>query len=383
MMYKTITPRLLTIAAVVFISSLLFTSCNTDKDDELDGPSRYEFTRDGSSTVSHSGQTERLDMMALMDTYMKTSNMVGATALDGDLLKNMFRNQGAPFTGQTYTKNLASKCFASDTTMFLDFMDALATASAAPGTASNGTEGVITTGSSDPNVGYRVDANGVELTQVIEKGLMGSVFFYQAMEVYLSADRMGTVGNSDLVTGENYTNMEHYFDEAFGYFGIPSDFPNAATIDDARFWGKYCNSRNNGLYPGINNEISLAFRTARAAVVAKDYEARDAAIQTIQQKWAIVVAASAIDYLNEAHSSAGTPEYKRHHVMSEAIGFMLALKYHFNGGNSKFPPHYSNTHVGHALMEIGPATNLYDITDTEIESAIHHLTMAFPSGEIK
>jgi hypothetical protein len=194
---------------------------------------------------------------------------------------------------------------------------------------------------------------------------------------------MGTTGNADLVSGENHTEMEHYFDEAFGYFGVPTDFPSLATIDEARFWGKYCDKRNDGLYPGINDEISLAFRTARAAIVAKDYDARDAAIQSVQQKWSVVIAASAVDYLNQAHSSSANAEYKRHHVMSEAIGFMLALKYHFNNGNSKFPPHYSYTHIGHALMEIGPTTNLYGITDTEIESAIHHIKMAFPSGEIK
>lgn len=374
---------MLAFATLLASLTVFFSSCNTDKDDDLDIPSTYEFTRDGNTTVSHAGQTQRLDMMELLSTYMKTSNTVGSAALDANQLKNMFRNEGDPFNGQTYTKNLKSKCFSGDTTMFLDFMDALATSSAATGTASNGTAGVLTTGSSDPNVGYRVDTNGVELTQVIEKGLMGGVFFYQAMEVYLSSERMGTVGNSDVVAGENYTNMEHYFDEAFGYFGVPTDFPSVATLDDARFWGKYCNKRNDGLYPGINDEMSLAFRTARAAIVSKDYDARDAAIQTIQQKWSIIIAASAVDYLNQAHSSAGIDEYKRHHVMSEAVGFMLALKYHFNGGNSVYPPHYSNTHIGHALMEINQSTNLYTITDTEIESAIHHIKMAFPSGEIK
>ncbi|MGB1316592.1 MAG: DUF4856 domain-containing protein [Flavobacteriales bacterium] len=383
-MYKT--PKIYALAAISLIafSSILFTSCNTDKgEDNLDVPATYSFTRNGSSTVSHSGQTQRLDMLALMTSYMKSSNTVGSPALDAQALKDMFANENDPFSGQTYTKNLKSKCFTSDVSMFEGFMDDLATASQAAGTASEGTAGVLVEGSSDPTVGYRVNANGVELTQVIEKGLMGSVFFYQAMETYLTAERMGTTGNSDLEEGENHTSMEHYFDEAFGYFGIPNDYPNAATIEDARFWGKYCNKREEGLYSGINNEIATEFRTARAAIAAKDYDARDEAIQTIQQKWAIVIAASAVDYLNEAHSSAGTYEYQRHHVMSEAIGFMLALKYHFQNGNSKYPPHFTYTHVGHALMEIGPNTNLYTITDANIESAIHHLKMAFPSGEIK
>ena len=378
--------QLLSIPALMALltTSVFMSSCNQDDDnDDLDVPSTYTFTRDGNSTVSYSGQTQRLDMLALITTYMKTSNTVGSAALDADQLKDMFANENNPFSGQTYTKNLESKCFHSDVAMFQGYMEGLATASSATGTASNGTAGVLVDGSSDPTSGYRVNANGVELTQVIEKGLMGAVFFYQAMESYLSGDRMGTVGNDDLEAGENYTPMEHYFDEAFGYFGVPMDFPSAATIDDARFWGKYCNRRNDGLYSGINDDISTAFRTARAAIAAKDYEARDLAIQTIQQKWAIVIAGTAVGYLRDGLSTSGKPNYKRHHALSEAIGFLMSLDYHFEGGNSKYPPHYSQTHVGHAQMMLNANTNLYDLTDAQINEIIGHIQMAFPSGEIQ
>jgi hypothetical protein len=314
---------------------------------------------------------------------MKSSNSVGATAIDAQILKDMFSNTNSPFAGQTFTKDLRSKCFQNDTAMFESYMDALAASSQAPGTASEGTAGVLVEGSLDPLTGYRVDENGVELTQVIEKGLMGAVFFYQAMEVYLSGDRMGTVGNENLEQGENYTAMEHYFDEAFGYFGVPTDFPNAATIDDTRFWGKYCNSRNSDLYAGINDELSNAFRTARAAITAKEYEQRDEAIQTIQQRWAVVIAASAVDYLRKGLSTSGEPNYKRHHALSEAIGFLMSLDYHFDGGNSKYPPYYSHTHLGHAQMILNANTNLYDLTDSQINEVIGHIQMAFPTGDIK
>lgn len=372
------------IAVGFMVLSAAITSCNQGDDTpELDVPSTYAFTRDGQSTVNYSGQTERLDMLALMGSYLKSSNTVGATALEAGTLKDMFANENSPFGSATFEKDLRSKCFQSDVSTFESFLDNAAVASQATGTASNGVAGVQVDGSSDQTSGYRVDANGIEWTQVIEKGLMGAVFYYQAMEVYLSEDRMGVIGNQDVEEGENFTSMEHYFDEAFGYFGVPTDFPSLATIDDTRFWGKYCNTRNNGLYEGINDDLSLAFRTARAAISAQDYDARDAAIQTIMEKWSVVIAASAVDYLNQALSTSGTPEYKRHHVMSEAIGFMLALKYHFNEGNSKFPPHYSYMHVEHAMMEVGLNSNLYEVTDTEIQTAIDHIKMAFPTGEIK
>jgi hypothetical protein len=362
--------------------SFTFSSCNTDDDDQLEVPTTYEFSRDGSSTVDYSGQIERLDMLAQITTYLKTSNTVGAPALDANTLENMFNNENDPF-GQVYEKNLSSKCFSSDVPMFLQFLNEAASISQATGTASNGTAGVLVEGGSDPIQGYRVNENGLELIQLVEKGLMGAIFYYQAMEVYLSQDRMSTIGNDDFVEGKNYTNMEHYLDEAFGYFGAPVDFPSIASLEDARFWAKYCNTRNEGLYSGINNEIATAFRTARSGITAKDYEARDEAIQTIMDKWSVVVAATAVGYLNQALSTSGTAEYRRHHVMSEAIGFMLALKYHFNGGNSKFPPRYTYSHVEEALVLIGTNTNLYTLTDNEIEEAINHIKMAFPSGEIK
>ncbi len=377
--------RVLALCAGVIVA---LSSCKKDEeppvDTGLEVPETYDFTREGSSTVSYSGQIERLDMLTILSNYMKESNTVAATALDAQKMKDMFANANDPFDGATFEKQLKDKCYQNDVAMFEGYMDDLATASAATGAASNGVAGVLVEGNtSSQTEGYRVNANGVELTQVIEKGLMGAVFFYQAMETYLSADRMGTVGNDDLAEGKNYTNMEHYFDEAFGYFGVPVDFPSLATIDDARFWGKYCNSRNNGLYQGINEDLATAFRTARAAIVAKDYDARDEAIQTIQQKWAIVIASTAVDYLRKGKEGSDEPKYKRHHALSEAIGFLISLGYHFEGGNSKYPPHYSQTHVGHAQTMLNAGTNLYDLTDTQIDEIIGHIQMAFPSGEIQ
>ena len=365
------------------LSGLIISSCNPDDDNdgnELIVPSTYEFYRDGNLSVSYSGQTQRLDMMEQITLYMKTSNTVGAAALDAAMLKDMFANENNPFSG-SFTKDLESKCYPADVSVFEGFMDQLAAASTATGTASNGFAGVLVNDASETS-GYRVDENGVEFTQVIEKGLMGAVFYYQAMESYLSPDRMGTTGNDNVSEGDDYTDMEHYFDEAFGYFGIPVDFPNAATLEDARFWGKYCNKRDLGDYTGINAEMSTAWRTARAAIVAKDYDSRDAAIQIIQQRWARVIAATAVGYLREGLSNSGETLKSRHHALSEAIGMMMSLKYHFSGGNSKYPPHFTYSEVELALSHVGASTNLWDLTDADINESIEHVQMAFPSGEI-
>lgn len=379
---RTFKPLLFTAALA---SALFISGCEeeTDPIDTLEVPSTYAFTRDGISTVDHAGQTERLDQLAIMTTLMKTGNTLGNAAINGQLLKDMFANTGNPYVGLTFTKDLRSKCFSADVAQLEAWMDEVSANSAVQQTASEGNAGVLVEGNTDPTVGYLVNANGIQMAEVIEKGLMGAVFYFQAMEIYLSEERMAELGNDDFVDGENYTAMEHYFDEAFGYLGAPVDFPSATSIDQARYWGKYTQARNNGLYPGISEEMATAFRTGRAAITSKDYEVRDEAIHTIQEKWAIVAAASAVDYLTKALSTSAQPIYKNHHVLSEAIGFCIALKYHFNGGNSKFPPVYDYTKIEEALDIIGTTTNLYQVNDADINAAIVKIKEAFPAGVIK
>ncbi len=378
--------KLQPIVLLAMASSTLFIfGCDNETDpiDELEVPSTYVFTRNGTTTVDYAGQTQRLNQLVLMVDYMKTANVAGSPALDGVLLKNMFSNTGNPFAGFSFTKDLKSKCFVADVPQLEAWMDELAAASALQQEASEGVAGLLVQGSVDPTVGYLVNANGIQLAEVIEKSVMGGVFFFQAMETYLSVDYMEELNNDSLVELTNYTNMEHYMDEAFGYVGIPVDYPSLTTIDEARFWGEYISARNEGLYLGIASEFATAFRTARAAIAAKDYQSRDDAIQTIQEKWAIVIAASAVDYLSASLSTEGLPVYRKNHKLSEAIGFCIALKYHFNGGNSKFSPSYNYQSIQQALDLIGPTSNLYAVDDVAINSAILKLKEAFPVDVIK
>lgn len=368
--------------------STAITSCNTDDDNPTPTytvPDTYSFERDGQSTVSYAGQTERLQQLTLMGTYMKSVNVIGAAPLSAQTLRDMFANTNAPFAGQTFTRDLKSKTFAPDTTFFLEMMDQLAEISQFTNQqAANGVPGVLTTGNSSSTSGYIVNANGLEPIQVIEKGLMGACLFYQTMEVYLSTDRMGTTGNTDMDGSNNYTPMEHYFDEAFGYFGAPIDFPSASTSDQGVFWAKYALARNgDAAYSSIANDLMFNFRKGRAAIVAKEYADRDEAIQAIMQKWGVVAGATTVDYLRKSLSTTGIALYKRNHQLSEAIGFMIAMKYHFQGGNAKFAPAYDYTKIQEALTIMGVETNLYTVTDADINTMISKIQAAFPSGTIQ
>ena len=67
--------------SVVLLTAFTFSSCNTNKDDELEVPATYTFMRDGNSTVAYEGQIARQDMLELMSAYLETSNTVGVAAL--------------------------------------------------------------------------------------------------------------------------------------------------------------------------------------------------------------------------------------------------------------------------------------------------------------
>lgn len=100
---------------------------------------------------------------------------------------------------------------------------------------------------------------------------------------------------------ENVTTMEHHWDEAFGYFGVPVDFPaNTAGI---RFWGKYCNTRDAQL--GCNAVTMDGFKRGRAAITQDALDLRDDEILNITKMWEKISAAQAVAYLESAKTNFG------------------------------------------------------------------------------
>src|SRR5690606_31443696 len=115
--------------------------------------------------------------------------------------------------------------------------------------------------------------------------------------------------------------MEHHWDEAFGYFGVPTDFPTTAAT---RFWGKYCNSQNANL--GSNAVMMNNFLKGRAAISNGVYADRDAAIQEIRLMWENISAHQAMKYIDNAVGYFGTDDAKFMHAVSEAYGFIWNLR---------------------------------------------------------
>lgn len=313
------------LAGVAFL-----TSCEGDEDNEepiteepvvedttpsYTVPTTYVFEdASGNSTVSYSGQTARMDMLSEMVVEMKKGNTSGVS-VSATVLKNMFANTNSPFSVEdlnTTTKQLYNKTVLPET--FNAFIDSLATASTSTVSASNGVAGVVTSGEKS----YLVSSQGVEYTQIIEKGLFAACFFNQISNNYLTAEKIGASVSNTPEEGNAYSPKEHHFDEAFGYFGAPIDFPTTSGKNIA----KYSNTIDPIL--GTNKTIMDAFLLGRAAIVNDDQEALDGVINTLNTNIELVFAGAAIHYLNGTLENINDPAL-RSHELSEAVAFLGGL----------------------------------------------------------
>ncbi len=295
-------------------------------------PSTYDFLRDGSTTVSYAGQNERLDMVALIKSEILAEGDKGNRVSEMALLNafnNADGNGGGLFPFES-SKQLADKTFQVDldNRLFENLFAAAEVASVAGVKAANGTAGLIIRESKGSTI--LVDENGREFTQLIEKGLMGAVMYNQIYNTYFTEARIGNdVENTALREGSNYTDMEHHWDEAFGYWNPPLDFSSnwpAERASEDRFWSHYSNTVDPHL--GTNSIIMDAFVAGRAAIVNNDLDTKDAQRAIISENLELVSAGTAVHYINdslEALNEGDTGE--AFHVMSEVWTFVNALKY--------------------------------------------------------
>jgi hypothetical protein len=288
-------------------------------------PTTYVFTdNSGNSTVDYSGQEARIEQMKQMLAYIKTGR---TSVISAQNIRDMFQNTGGNGAGQftgiaaNATKQLKDKCFAPDVALIESYFDSVALASVDYATtAAEGQAGTLTSGTSV----YLFNASGMEYGEVIEKTLMGALLEYQALNVYFGEAKM-TADNTtavDPANGVYYTQLAHHWDEAFGYFGVPTDFPATPATS---FWGKYCNSQNTNL--GSNAVMMNTFLKGRAAIVNAAYTDRDEAIQAIRLMWEDIAANQAMTYLNNAIGYFGNDQAKFLHNLSEAYGFVRTLRY--------------------------------------------------------
>lgn len=91
------------------------------------------------------------------------------------------------------------------------------------------------------DIAVYVTETGLDLKQLIQKTLLGAVTFSQGADDYLDygIDGKGLYAdNTGLVDGKAYTNLEHQFDEGFGYFGATRDYLDFSDEEIAKKGGR-------------------------------------------------------------------------------------------------------------------------------------------------
>lgn len=342
------------LSVMAFGLAITIQSCRKKDNKNYDVPTIYNFT-----DVDYSGQTYRLSMLTELSAEMKKGNSSGVV-VDGTILQDMYANLNNRFANDTLNtsgKQLKDKTITTEQTVIDDYLDAHALASQSVSAGSNGIAGVVQVGSAK----YLFNASGQEYTQLVEKGLFGSLIYYQIASVYLSSDKMGTqVARAD---------RQHHWDEAFGYFGVPIDFPT--NITGIKFMGKYCNDRNALL--GTNAAIMNAYLRGRAALNNDDEETVTGQIAIIRDNIEKVLASTAIHYINEALANV-TNDAVRNHSLSEGIAFARALR---------FSPTKKITDIQLNQIDTYFSGNFYTASTTDLQAAKDLLSTIFGFDSVK
>ena len=377
-----LTKKIQWLAVLLTVASLFLAACGSDEEDDTNElaqageatiavPQAYVFDSrfvEGESSVSYSGQVVR---NLLLQDLKATTDSVGK---DGarpvsvqDLLKFYEYDDAMNLKTLTTTGALS----ASE-----NHYSALSTGKNLVGKISdelvigyNRTADdlvrewfkMIADNSQDPDklgtpMAYTSD-DGVDMSQMINKVLIGAVPYYQATGVYLNG--LLERDNSEARDGTDpYTAMEHGWDEAFGYFGAARDYFRytddqlAGKVDDFTFDSNgdgsinfkseynFGLSRNAGKRDkggsGVDftQEIFSAFLAGRTAITNQGTQTEIIGYrQTAANGMEKVIAATVVHYINDTlsdMSELGTAEENRANLnkhWAEMKGYTVALQY--------------------------------------------------------
>ena len=384
---KTFTEKTSWVAVLLLVTGLFIIGCGDDETEDVEDllleeeeaagtilievPPAYVFDSrfvQGESSVAYSGQTVRnlllQDLKVLIDSLAKdgaqpiaVQDMVNLYAYDDALNLQSLSTAGAmPVLESHYSaistgKSLSGKISGDVVIGYNRTADDLV----------NGWFQIIADNSQDPaKLGtpavYTTD-DGVDLTQMINKVLIGAVPYYQATGVYLAG--LLERDNSEARNGTDpYTSMEHGWDEAFGYFGAARDYFRytdaelAGGVDDFTFDSNgdgnidfkseynFGLSRNAGKRDkggsgvDLTREIFDGFLRGRTLIANQGTE-----VDIIQQRQLAangmekVIAATIVHYVNDTlsdMSNLGTDAENRVNLnkhWAEMKGFTVALQY--------------------------------------------------------
>ncbi len=391
----------LAISSAVFLASCSSDDNASDMDEAIviDNPASYSFERNEENTVSFGGQTTRILMaQELLGGFTTNTNTA-------EILKAMYAHEEGAEDFEDADLNASDKSLRSKTAASVDYFSTNATDQALIRAdfeswidgqvdevftnwnvaAEAGTAGQLADGEKT----RYVNGQGLEYNQLFAKGLIGALMTDQALNNYLSTavlDEGSSRADNDAGTvleGKSYTNMEHKWDEAYGYvYGLNADASNPnADLGADSFLNEYIGKlEEDPDFAGIADDIFQAFKLGRAAIVAGDYEVRDAQADIIREKISQVIAVRGIFYMQRAKATLAeeTPNYgSAFHALSEAYGFIYSLRFTRKPGSDA--PYFTKAESEELLEELmeDGVNGLWDIEAETIDEISEDIAERF------
>ena len=358
------------------ICALLFISCSSDDNKPADNtvvpPATYTFQRGGESTVSFPGQTTRI----LMGGELKIALLDFDNSTEASL-KAMYSHVAGNIDFSLSDLNESDKNLRSKTAASYDYFSTNVSESsaikatlegyissqvneifpnkmivAAPGIAGQIADGDKT---------RYVSGKGLEYNQAFAKSLLGALMADQMLNNYLSRavldEGSNRANNDNGIVEENksYTSMEHKWDEAYGYLYGNSQNPanpNLTIGNDDAFLNEYVGHVSDDPdFSTLATEIFDAFKLGRAAIVAKNYEVRDAQAAIIRKNISKVIAVRGVFYLQGGKNKIASGNREgSFHALSEAYGLVYSLRFTRNPETST--PLFTRTEVDALLNDL-------------------------------
>ena len=334
----------------------------------------------GAKTVKLADGNNRHKMFQALN-YYSTSSVSSNTHIDAAKLKALFSNSGNPYfdiststisvvgadlnnSGVQLKNVVASSLTTADAEVvraqiesYFDQIDV----------ASNSVNSTAVQGQAGKLGTYLVDTKGIEIAQVIQKSLIGS----------LQLDYIGNVLLDEGLKAENYktegdkiyTALEHNWDVAYGLLTLNPIYLEGATDANRNTvefgLGSYTWEYNKANY----SNIYLAFLKGRAAIVNNDISALETQATFIRTEFEKTIARAALGYLDKWKT--GTSDASRAHAIGECLGFIYSLRF--------ATIHQADAPFSDNLMTelVGSTNGFWDITTDKINTVTEEIKEKF------
>lgn len=326
----------------------------------------------GQSTVDLTASNQRLDMFSELNSYMALVAVAAPgtpQTLDVAKLRGYYANTGGYFTGTglnasglTLRTSTAASFPATNAETVRTYIDQKLTQLA---TASQSVNSVATPGSAGRLGRYLVDGNGIEVNQVIQKGLIGALLLDQIDNVLLT-DNALKANNTKVVDGKAYSELEHNWDLAYGFLTSNAIMTTDITLTPReRFLAGYLNEKN----PTASPAVYMAFLKGRAAIVNNDAAGAKTQADFIRTELEKTIALSAVSYLSN-WKAASALDVKAH-ALGEGLGFIYSLRFCTKYGADA-------TFSDNLLASLTSGTNgTWSLTNAQADAAINAIKTKF------